>query len=258
MRNLLKHVFINTHVGRTTENIKMNYSKNCRRLFLAALTILTVPFLFSACDIGGEIIVPSGATNLSVNVKNDETLLDNPADVVVVTEAKALITDIQYERERDGLDQLHHTGPYVLNFSFDGSLREIFKGYVVRDIYTKAKFQVHKPEDNQSVPDPEFTEGSTADKRYSFIVKGTYNGAPFVYKSKKSMNIVINLNKTSNINLKDQNMTIVFNRAGWFLNGTAVLNPNDAGNADVIDNNIKNSFKKAFVDNNKDGQADDN
>jgi hypothetical protein len=37
-----------------------------------------------------------------------------------------------------------------------------------------------------------------------------------------------------------------------------VLNPNDAGKADLIDNNIKNSFKKAFVDNNKDGQADDN
>ncbi|MBE2217902.1 MAG: hypothetical protein IAE90_06865 [Ignavibacteria bacterium] len=258
MRNLLKHAFINIHLFGTTKNIEMNYSKNFRRLFLAALIILTVPFLFSACDIGGEIIVPSGATNLSVNVKNDETLADNPADVVIVTEAKMLITDIQYERERDGLDQLHHTGPYVLNFSFDGSLREIFKGYVVRDIYTKAKFQVHKPEDNQSVPDPEFIEGTTSDKRYSFIIKGTFNGVPFVYKSKKSMNIVINLNSSSNINLKDQNVTIVFNRAGWFKSGTTVLNPNDAGNVDVIDNNIKSSFKKAFVDNNKDGQADDN
>ena len=220
----------------------MNTTNNLKKAFLLVLTIVTVPFFFAACDIGGEIIIPSGATNLSVNVKNDETLADNPADVVIITEAKMLITDIQYERERDGLDQLHHTGPYVLNFSFDGSLREIFKGYVVRDIYTKAKFQVHKPEDNQSVPDPEFIEGTTSDKRYSFIIKGTF----------------INLNSSSNINLKDQNVTIVFNRAGWFKNGTTVLNPNDAGNADVIDNNIKNSFKRAFVDNNKDGQADDN
>lgn len=236
----------------------MKTIKNFKKALFIVLSMVTVPFFFAACDIGGDIIVPSGATNLSVNVRNDEALLDNPADVVIVTEAKALITDIQYERERDGLDQLHHTGPYVLNFAFDGSLKEIFKGYVVRDIYTKAKFQVHKPEDNQSVPDPEFTEGTSSDKRYSFIIKGTYNGVPFVYKSKKSMNIVISLNKSSNINLKDQNMTIVFNRAGWFKNGTTVLNPNDAGNADVIDNNIKNSFKRAFVDNNKDGQADDN
>lgn len=225
-------------------------------IFLTAAIFNIIPFLITGCDIGGEIIVPSGATELSVNIKADDNASDNPLDVVVITEAKALITDIQYERERDGLNQLHHTGPYVINLALDGSLKELMNGYVVRDIYTKAKFQVHKAEDGQQVSDPEFNEGSGDNQRYSFIIKGTYNGAAFVYKSKKSMNIVINFNSASNIKLKNQNFTILFNKTGWFMNGTTVLNPNLPQNADIIDNNIKASFKKAFIDDNKDGIED--
>jgi hypothetical protein len=191
-------------------------------------------------------------------MKADDNTFDSPSDIVVITEAKALITEIEYERERDGLNQLHHTGPFVINFKLDGSLKELLSGYVVRDFYTKAKFKVHKPEDNETIPDPDFREGSSGNQRYSFIIKGTYNGAPFVYKSKKSMNIVINLNKTSNINLKNQNLTVVFNKSLWFMNGSTVLNPNLSQNENMIDDNIKNSFKRVFVDDNKDGRPDDN
>jgi hypothetical protein len=226
------------------------------KTLLVITSIVTAPFFLTGCDIGGEIIIPSGATELSVNIKADDNASDNPIEVVVITEAKALITDIQYERERDGLNQLHHTGPYVINLDLNGSLKELMNGYVVRDIYTKAKFQVHKAEDGQQISDPEFKEGSGDNQRYSFIIKGTYNGAAFVYKSKKSMDIVINLNTASNIKLKNQNFTILFNKTGWFKNGTTVLNPNVPQNADIIDNNIKASFKKAFIDDNKDGIAD--
>lgn len=229
-----------------------------KKSFLVAALLNILPFLVTGCDIGGDIVIPSGATDLSVNVKSDDNAVDSPADVIVITEAKALITDIQYERERDGLNQLHHTGPYVINLALDGSLKELMKGYVVRDIYTKAKFQVHKAEDGQQISDPEFIEGSGENQRYSFIVKGTFNGTPFIYKSKRSMDIVINLNKSSNVKNKTHNLTMLFNKTTWFLNGTTVLNPSLPQNTDVIDNNIKSSFKKAFLDDNKDGVADSN
>ena len=229
-----------------------------KNTFLVAALLNILPFLVTGCDIGGEIIIPSGATDLSVNVKSDDNAVDNPADVIVITEAKTLITDIQYERERDGLNQLHHTGPYVINLALDGSLKELMKGFVVRDIYTKAKFQVHKAEDGQQISDPEFIEGPGDSQRYSFIIKGTFNGTPFIYKSKKSMDIVINLNKSSNVKNKTHNFTMLFNKTIWFLNGSTVLNPSLPQNTDMIDNNIKSSFKKAFLDDNKDGVADNN
>jgi hypothetical protein len=42
----------------------------------------------------------------------------------------------------------------------------------------------------------------------------------------------------------------------WFYKGTVVLDPNNTVNKNDIDNNIKDSFKKAFRDSNKDGIAD--
>jgi hypothetical protein len=52
------------------------------------------------------------------------------------------------------------------------------------------------------------------------------------------------------------NITFSFNHLGWFKNGSADLNPSDPQNADMIDNNIKNSFRAAFKDDNKDGNPD--
>lgn len=244
----------------------MKYIKNIRPkasrsealsqyLIIMLALIFTAVFTLSmtGCDENGGITIPSGATELTLSVKSDDAL-----DNITITEAKALVTNIEYERESSGRNQLHHTGPFVINFSLSGSLKELLTGYIVRDKYTKVKFQVHKPEDNESVPDPEFKEGSGENQRYSFIIKGTYNGSSFVYKSKKSMNLVIGMNKVINVSLKKQNITVVLNETGWFKNGSAELNPNDLNNANLIDDNIKNSFKTSFLDDNKDGQPDDN
>lgn len=223
---------------------------------LMPMIVFAALFLMNGCDENGGILIPSGATDLTVSTKADDAAGDNPIDVVLITEAKVLVTNIQYQRERDGRDQLHHTGPYAVNLNLAGSLTKIMTGYIVRDIYTKAKFQIHKPDATETIPDPDFREGTADNQRYSFIVKGTFNGTPFVYKSKQTMEVVIDLNKATNLNLKEQNISMVFNKTMWFKSGTTVLNPNTASNAPVIDANIKNSFVNAFQDDNKDGQPD--
>jgi len=229
---------------------------NKKFVFLLIPVLFAVMLTTTGCDENGGILIPSGATDLTVSTKADDGAQDNPADVVVITEAKVLVTNIQYQRERDGRDQLHHPGPYAVNLNLAGSLTRIMTGYIVRDIYTKAKFRIHKPDATETIPDPDFREGTAENHRYSFIVKGTFNGAAFVYKSKQAMEVVIDLNKATNINLKEQNMTIVFNKTMWFKSGSTVLNPNIAANAPAIDANIKNSFVNAFQDDNKDGVPD--
>lgn len=216
-------------------------------LFFAAVLMGSV----SGCDENGGITIPSGATELTLSVKNDAAL-----DNITITEAKALVMNVQYERESSGRDQLHHTGPFVINLSFGGSLTELLTGYIVRDKYTKVKLQLHKPGETETVSDPEFKEGTAEAQRYCFIIKGTYNGTSFVYKSKKQMELSVNMNKVINVNLKKQNITVSFNQTGWFKNGSTELNPNDPNNINLIDANIQNSFKLAFLDDNKDGQPD--
>lgn len=228
--------------------------KNKKIITLMILSVITA-FVTSGCDVGGGITIPSGASSLTVSVKADDNLLDDPAPVVI-TEAKALITNVEFEKQSDGRYQLHQAGPLVYTFDISGALREMGTQYIVRDNYTKIKFTLHKPEETETPSDPEFKDGTGIDQRYSFIIKGTYNGSPFVYKSKQAENVIIIFDKVENINLKADNVTVLFNKLRWFKNGSADLNPGDPQNESLIDNNIRLSFSKAFKDNNKDGVPD--
>jgi hypothetical protein len=224
-------------------------------LVIGSLLGLLLTFSFSGCDENGGITVPSGVSELTVSVKADDNAFDNPANISI-TEAKALITNVEFEKESNGKDELHQRGPLVYAFNLGGAVKEMGTQYIIRDNYTKIKFQIHKPEENETPPDPEFKEGTGVNQRYSFIIKGTYNGSGFVYRSKQPLNIVLNFPAIENINLKQSNITVLLNKLLWFRNGSTELNPNDPQNENIIDNNIKNSFKKVFRDDNKDGIPD--
>ena len=228
----------------------MTNFKNFKTLILAS--VLPAFALFTGCDENGGITIPSGSTELTINTKSDKGL-DNPPAVVVITEAKALISQVQFEQESNQNNQTITFTPFVIHFNTDGSLNEMTTKYIIRDFYTKIKFQLHKPEENETPSDPEFVSGT---QRYSFIIKGTYNGSSFIYKSKNSANIIINFNQTVNFDLQKMNVTLAFNELGWFKNGSSDVDPSNPQNASIIDNNIKNSFKKVFLDNDKNGIPD--
>ncbi len=230
----------------------MKTTKKFKELVLFSLMISAGVILITGCDESGGITIPSGATEVTVSTKSDESTANPPASVVI-TEVKALISEVQFEQESTQNNQTITFSPFVVNLETSGSLREMTTDYMIRDFYTKIKFQVHKPEDTETPPDPEFVSGN---ERYSFIIKGTYNGGSFIYKSKSSMNIVLSFGKTENFNLKQTHITVTFNENGWFKNGASDLDPRNPQNAGMIDNNIKNSFKRAFVDNDKNGIPD--
>jgi len=223
-----------------------------KSLFFLALLFASSLFFLTGCDENGGITIPSGATEITVSTRSNDNL-DNPPAVVVITEVKALVSQVEFEQESNQNNQVIKLSPFVVFFNTDGTLREMTSSFIIKDFYTKVKFQIHKPEDNETPPDPEFVNGT---QRYSFIIKGTYNGSPFTYKSKKSANVVINFGAAININLKKMNITIAFNKIGWFKNGSVDLNPSDVQNENLIDDNIKNSFKAAFQDNDKNGNPD--
>jgi hypothetical protein len=221
----------------------------------AAISGLILVLNISGCDEGGGITIPSGVSELTVSVKSDDAVLDNPA-AIVITEAKALISEVEFEKQSNGKDELHQRGPFVFNFNTNGTIKEMGTQYIIRDNYTKIKFLLHKPEETETPTDPEFKEGTAANQRFSFIIKGTYNGSSFVYKSKQSAGIVINFALPENIDLKKTNVTVLFNKLKWFKNGSAEVNPNDPQFESLIDNNITGSFSKVFRDDNKDGEPD--
>jgi hypothetical protein len=225
--------------------------------YLIQLTIIIISLSFIGCDENGGITIPSGATQLTVSVKNDGSVSDNPT-TVTISQVKALVSQVKLERMSDSKNELLLPGPLVINFTLDGSFISIGTQYIVRDIYTKIKFQLHKPDVNETLSDSEFRTGAGENQRFSFIIKGTYNGAGFTYKSKQSASLILSFPSAENINLKKENITVLFNKLMFLRHGSLALDPNNPQNESMIDSNIKASFTRAFIDNDVNGSPDGN
>lgn len=230
----------------------------------AATTILfsilfIILLVFTGCGEDSAVNNNTGGNtegNTSMSVKLDESITGS--NYPVITEAKALITEIELETEPSGTSHEIHISPVVIYFNTGGQIVSVAAGNLPSGSWNKIKLKIHKPEDTEPITDPEFREGTSGNQRYSFIIKGTYNGNPFVYKSRKSAGIIINLNAPLNTGNGSRNITLLVNPSLWFINNGNVLDPGNSSNDDLIDDNLKNSFKRAFRDDNKDGQPDDN
>lgn len=221
---------------------------------LAALLICSI-ILLSGCN-NNPVTTATGTgsdDNISLSVQSSDNMTDNAG--IEITEAKGLLTEI--EVESNNISKQIKGGPIVVQLNVAGINQVMTSGIIPTGTYSKVKFQLHKPEDTEPIPDPDFREGSSGNKRYSFIIKGTYNGASFVYKSKKTINIVLDLTSPLNLSSKS-NLTVLFDKIKWFQNGSGVFDPSDGSHENEIDDNIKNSFRKAFKDDDKNGLPDDN
>ncbi len=53
--------------------------------------------------------------------------------------------------------------------------------------WERPTFNIHKSEEDEAVPDPDFKAGSSGHQRFSVIVRGDIEGTPFVIKVRHSM-----------------------------------------------------------------------
>lgn len=194
--------------------------------------------------------------NLTLSAMSDPEITDGNG--IVITEAKALIGEVELETEPStGNNSVHlQLSPFVVNLNSISVAQLAASVTIPEGNYRKIKFQIHKPEDNETPPDPEFKTGNSGNQRFSIIVKGTYNGNQFIYRSRRSANVVLFLNSIVNISNTSRNITMIVNPSNWFKSGNNFIDPSNDDNEDIIDDNIKNSFRRAFRDDNRDGIPD--
>lgn len=228
-----------------------------RQTFLM-LTILLLAVI-SGCSNDDLTPVTGSSTsddNLTLSIMSDETI--NDANEIIITEAKCLIGEVELETEPSSVSVHLPLSPFVVNLYSFKATQLIASVKIPEGSYNKIKFQIHKPEDNETPPDPEFKTGESGNQRFSVIVKGTYNGNSFVFRSRKSANVVFSLNNPLALQQTAKNLTMIINPAQWFKNNNNILDPRISSNENAIDDNIKNSFKRVFRDDNRDGLPDDN
>lgn len=220
--------------------------------FVIALLVL---FAFSACDKKTDSSAPGSSLSMKVDMS---ALAKTAGDTVIIESAKLMLKSIKFKTDfEDSLD--YKTGPFIVNLDLNGGITQIAATDIPNGIYDKIKFKIHKPEDDEAISDSDFVAGADSDKRFSVVIRGTYNGTPFLYRSKKDIEQELEINPPLVVtdSTNDVNATLLVAPAGWFMEEGNYLDPNNESNREDIDDNIKRSFKKAMKDNDHDGDEND-
>lgn len=224
-----------------------------------SIFLFTVILIIPGCTNSDNNTVGPVTENFSLSISTPSGLTKITTDVMKFTSVKLLVSDLKFEKDDiDGEEKEVKIGPFVVNLNLDGKINTIAVTNVPNGTYDEIAFKIHKVEGNETPPDPEFKDGTNNDQRYSIIVKGTFNGNTFVYKSKKTAVQKIKLTSPITIDgTKSFNVTLIVDPSKWFNDNGTILDPRDPNNENKIDNLIKDNIKNIFEDNDKDGKEDD-
>jgi hypothetical protein len=177
--------------------------------------------------------------------------------LLVITEAKLLVKDIKLNTSGSSDSSNFKVGPYVLYLTPYGSIHYMDETIIPAGTYDKVAFKVHKLEDTETPADPDFAD---VNGRYSVVVRGTFAGVAFTYKSDKSAHQKLSSPNSLVIGgTTKTNITLRIKPYIWFIKNGVYLDPSDPNNRNDIDNNIKDNINnnfKCFKDDNKDGLPD--
>jgi len=223
-----------------------------KKLILLSTATFLMLFAFSACD-----TTENTNGSMSLSFSNNTALQKINDDVIELDTIKILIRDIKIKSKSGSDTSSIKVGPFVVKLNLTGTTIDFAINNIPTGSYDRIKFEIHKIEASETLSDPEFREGTDASLRYSVIVKGKYNTVPFIYKSRKSAKQDLKLETPVTVDENGvANLTITVDPFTWFANSVNTFDPTDPANENDIDNNIKESFKKAFRDNNHDGKED--
>lgn len=232
---------------------KSNLKLKISILLFAALISATG---FYACSDSSVTTVQT--ENFSISLMSSTDSVGDSQNILILDTVKILIKDIKLNVSNNNQDSTNFkVGPFVLFLNLTSGINEISSAIIPSGEYDKVKFEIHKLNDDEAIPDPEFSD---VNGRYSVIVKGRYQGNYFIYKSSKSAHQILQFPVTIPVTSANlTNITLLVKPYIWFINNDVYLDPRDPANSNDIDNNIKNNFKnclKAFKDNDKNGIQD--
>jgi hypothetical protein len=229
------------------------FERTALSLMFILIFFLIAGMLFSGCEYGA--VDPASNENVSLSAVIPQS--DNAS--ITISEAKVLLKKIQFKQSASNDMGDVVAGPVVVKLNTSGTITVFGSGNIPAGQYDRIKFVIHKVEDNETPPDPEFKEGTSGNQRYSVIVKGAYNGSNFVYKSRKSVSHEIQFSTPVTFSADTKaNLTLTVDIQGWFNSAGGVLDPSNSSNENLIDDNIKASFRNIFLDNDKNGSPDGN
>ncbi len=228
--------------------------KNLKYLKLLFTVLLTTAFIYG-CKEDSVSTIPD---NLDLSTVSTADSIGDASGILILDTVKILIKDIKLNVSNNNQDTNNFkVGPYVLYLNLNSNVNIISSGFIPAGTYDKVRFMVHKVENNEPVPDPDFED---VNGRYSAVVKGSFNGIPFIFKSDKSAHQKLSFTNSLQVSESGKsNITLKVLPYLWFIKNNTYLDPSDPANHSDIENNIKENINnnfKIFVDNDRNGIPD--
>lgn len=233
---------------------RYNLKKYNSLLVFGIVFFLLLLFFTSCQDNQSDIITTTGGDNNFSAGFYSEPAGDNS---LRLTEVKFVLRKMVLEPENNGHECDVKLGPFIINLDLSSKVVSAGIAKLPTGLYDEVKFQVHKPTPNDGITDPDFVESNH--RRYSVVVRGYYNSVPFTYKSGITVAKEIEL-EGGPVSIGAVPpmvyLTIRVNPYNWFWENGNFLDPAIENNKHMIDNNIKQSLRRAFRDMDQNGEPD--
>ncbi|MBK7258485.1 MAG: hypothetical protein IPI01_11920 [Ignavibacteriae bacterium] len=172
-----------------------------------------------------------------------------------ITSVKILLKRIALSRATSDDSTDVHTGSIVVDLNLDAKMTPVTATRVRAGVYDRVRFDIHKPEDHESIPDSSFRVGSSGNERYSVVVTGLYHDTPFTFTSRESARQELVLLPPVAVTEEGTvNVTMKIDPYAWFTVNGLVLDPFNQDKQ--IDERVKGSFASVFKDNDRNGEPD--
>jgi hypothetical protein len=215
-----------------------------------AVAVLSV----AACSSGGNVTFSARGGGSSPPAT---ALVVGGAGGVTIDEVQLVVRRVRLERTAsDGSSHEEElsVGPFVIDLKGSqldaGALAQVFDADVPPGTYGQVKFEVHRVEDADVAARPALAP--LAGK--SFVVTGSYQGAPFTFSS--SLDEEQEREGLFQVGTGTHNITLNLDVTRWFTGpGGTVLDPTLATNRSQIESNVKASID-AYEDDDRNGLHD--
>lgn len=221
-------------------------------LLIAGLTAV-------ACDSLNSTPGEEASIQLQMQVQTSNTAAKlTPASQEIselnIDEVRLYVDEMELESiENDSLD--FEIEDFIVNLPLDGSPLTLTELALPQGIYDEFELEIEKAEDDINVSDSDFRDETGT---YSVVVKGTYNGESFTFRSSEDFELELELNPPLELGENESSiLKVMFGVSNWFtgLSGET-LDPNDQANYELINENIENSIE-GFEDEDDSDDDDD-
>lgn len=207
----------------------------------------------TGCSISDSNDGSAKPVTINIQTVSGTTPKAKSSNHVTLNSVKLLVEELELESVEDDSTDFE-LEDQVVELPLDGSPYQLSAGNIAPGLYDEFEMEVDGIDDDDNVNDPDFTGDSD---EISVVIKGTYDGQDFTFKSEEDFEFEFEFNPPIEIdeNTNSVDINIMVDIDSWFVDDSGnELDPTDPANREQIEENIENSFE---ADDDEDDDDDD-